>query len=309
MMENIKHFLESSTIHGLSYISSSRKLTRVFWTFVVVAGFTGAFFIISESFYNWQKGPISTTLETLPISEITLPNVTVCPPKNLFLDLNFDIVQTENITFDNKTRRELIKYALNLIDGNTYQNIMANYEKIKDQNRYYNWYHGYTRLSSPYVSNQDGHLKCNIETSASSGSISTQNFTEKFDITKVDSLVIYRIYIHVPVHMKNYKDKKLIFIINKIDFTDKDDLYMKTWGSIKGDRTNLTISKSGPWIRRSKYEITFTRKIFDENMMNISLHMMPGFEISWNYDSYIEPDNDTRYRPKYDSKLNTVYVR
>ena len=41
-MDNIKEFLESTTIHGLTYISTTRKLVRLFWVIVVISGFSGA---------------------------------------------------------------------------------------------------------------------------------------------------------------------------------------------------------------------------------------------------------------------------
>jgi len=81
-MEHIKAFLDTSTIHGLSWISVSRKWSRLFWIMVVFGGFVGAGTLIYNSFHNWYQSPITTTIETLPISEITFPNVTVCPPEN-----------------------------------------------------------------------------------------------------------------------------------------------------------------------------------------------------------------------------------
>ena len=86
-MEVVRTFLESSTIHGVGYISSTRKNSRLFWIFVVILGFTGAGLLIRSSFTSWSESPIKTTIETLPISEITLPKVTVCPPKNTFTNL------------------------------------------------------------------------------------------------------------------------------------------------------------------------------------------------------------------------------
>ena len=38
---DVREFLESSTIHGLSYITGNRRLVRLFWLCVVIAGFTG----------------------------------------------------------------------------------------------------------------------------------------------------------------------------------------------------------------------------------------------------------------------------
>ena len=85
-MENVATFFESSTIHGLAYIATGRKYVRLFWTLVVVVGFTGASILIHESFQSWADSPVKTTIETLPITEITFPKVTVCPPKNTYTD-------------------------------------------------------------------------------------------------------------------------------------------------------------------------------------------------------------------------------
>ena len=100
-MEGVKTFLETSTIHGLTYISTTRKYTRIFWILTVLAGFIGASLLIKESFDSWSEFPIKTTIETLPISEIRFPKVTVCPPKKTFTDLNYDLIITENVTLSN----------------------------------------------------------------------------------------------------------------------------------------------------------------------------------------------------------------
>ena len=69
-MDNIKEFLESTTIHGLTYISLTKKYVRLFWIIVVIAGFTGAGIMIYQSFQDWEENPVKTTEETLPITEI-----------------------------------------------------------------------------------------------------------------------------------------------------------------------------------------------------------------------------------------------
>ena len=88
-MENVTAFLESSTIHGLTYISAAnKKILKLFWILVVTAGFIGAGALIYDSFQSWAESPVKTTIETHPISEITFPKVTVCPPKNTYTNLN-----------------------------------------------------------------------------------------------------------------------------------------------------------------------------------------------------------------------------
>ena len=82
-MEGFREFLESSTIHGLVYIATTRRLVRLLWILIVIGGFSGASFLIYKSFQDWSENPISTTIVTKPITELTFPKVTVCPPTNL----------------------------------------------------------------------------------------------------------------------------------------------------------------------------------------------------------------------------------
>ena len=93
-MKGVSTFLESSSIHGLHYISTTRKYVRLLWILVVIIGFLVASLLIKESFDSWSESPIKTTVETLPISTIKLPKVTVCPPKNTFTDLNYDLMMS-----------------------------------------------------------------------------------------------------------------------------------------------------------------------------------------------------------------------
>ena len=112
-MEEVKTFLESSTIHGLTYISTSKKiLVKICWVFVVIGGFTGAGVMINNSFKSWSESPVKTTIETLPITDLTLPNITVCPPKNTYTNLNYDLMMTKNITLDEDTRNDLLHFAV-----------------------------------------------------------------------------------------------------------------------------------------------------------------------------------------------------
>ena len=210
-MEKIKPFLELSTIHGLYYISNGGKWSRLFWIFVVIGGFTGAGYLIYESFDNWKKSPITTTVEILPISQINFPNVTVCPPKNSFLNLNHDIQQSENIKLDNDTRNELFDYALDVMLMEFYKEMMTNLSKIEDPDRYYNWYHGYTRIKYTY-SNGINQLHYSVVTSATTGNISTQYFGEKFNADKVNGKIRIIIEVYVPSSVKGDQNISLMFV-------------------------------------------------------------------------------------------------
>ena len=119
-MEGIRNFLESSTIHGLTYIATTRKFARQFWIGVVFTGFTGALFLINASFQDWADNPVKTTIETLPIKDIRYPKVTVCPPKNTFTNLNYDLLMTSNMSLDDETRKDLANYAIMAADSQNF---------------------------------------------------------------------------------------------------------------------------------------------------------------------------------------------
>ena len=148
-MESVKEFLETSSINGISLISSTRGLAKLFWIFVVIGGVSLSIFMIFESFENWEKNPISTTSESIPIHDITFPNVTVCPPKNVFLNLNYDLKNSEKVTLTKNLRDDLLDFALDVIQYEYYEELMANLSKLEDKDRYYNWYHGFTRVVYP----------------------------------------------------------------------------------------------------------------------------------------------------------------
>ena len=103
-------FLESSTIHGLVYISTSKsKLVKLLWIIIVSMGFFSAGYIIYDSFYDWAESPFVTSVETIPISEVPFPGVTICPPLGSNTALNYDLMTAENISMDEDIRNELIK--------------------------------------------------------------------------------------------------------------------------------------------------------------------------------------------------------
>ena len=66
-----REFLETSTIHGLQHIGGEKqKLAKLVWVAIVVCGFSIAAFLIMDSVKGWEESPVSTSVETLPISEV-----------------------------------------------------------------------------------------------------------------------------------------------------------------------------------------------------------------------------------------------
>ena len=175
-MENMKFFLETSSIHGLTFISTTRNYWRLFWILVVILGFIGASVMIYQSFQAWDESPVTTTIETLPIEKIAFPKVTVCPPKNTYTDLNYDLIRTESVDLEHETRVELTNLAMNLLQNHLNVEILKNLSKMEEKDRYFNWYNGYTQITVPYRNSLENKYDqyYNIHTYDKSGSISTK---------------------------------------------------------------------------------------------------------------------------------------
>ena len=93
-----------------SYISTTRRFVRVIWLWVVATGFVCSGILISQAFESWAASPISTTIETLPIELAKFPQISVCPPKNTFTNLNYDLSRVENMTYNDSQREEMSQY-------------------------------------------------------------------------------------------------------------------------------------------------------------------------------------------------------
>ena len=78
-----------------------------------LGGFSTAGVLIHNSFQEWDRHPVSTAIETLDISAMEFPNITVCPPRNKYTSLNVDISLIDDGEFklDDKTRKKSIDSA------------------------------------------------------------------------------------------------------------------------------------------------------------------------------------------------------
>ena len=203
-MESLREFLDSSTIHGLYYIANTKKFVRVLWTLIVIAGFSGATYLIYESFQTWKASPVSTTTETLSIKKITFPKITVFPPINTFTDLNFDIMMNANVTLTQDTRDKLSNLAVRKLNDWLFSQVMKNLSMVEDNDRYYNWYHGYAAIKLPNNDNEDDYdVNYFMDTCATSGTVSTRGYGKKFNATGIDTNVWFKFNLTQNPSMKD----------------------------------------------------------------------------------------------------------
>ena len=105
-MRDFKEFLETSSLHGLLLISLNTGFTRLFWVVVVVLGFLGAGILMRNSVRSWYEIPVSTTIETRPIADLSFPVVTVCPPRKTYTNINYDLVTADRMELDKEFSAE-----------------------------------------------------------------------------------------------------------------------------------------------------------------------------------------------------------
>ena len=92
-----REFLETSTIHGLVYISKAESIWgKLLWIISVIVSFTLAVVLINTSFVDWADQPISSVISTHEIKSLRFPSVTVCPPKGTNTALNYDLMRLNN---------------------------------------------------------------------------------------------------------------------------------------------------------------------------------------------------------------------
>ena len=264
IMDQVKYFLDTSTIHGLSWISSTRRLVRYFWIIVVIASFSGAGYLIYESFNNWDQSPITTTVEILPISEIKFPNISVCPPKGSFLHLNYAIMESKKTNLSEKAREQLLHDAIDDFQERFTTELMNNLSKIQDPDRYFNWYKGITEIRYPYYSyfTINYHLTNKIHTTAVKGNISIQYFGEIFDMAKIVGDLYSRIDIIPPrKYQWDYSGKlKIVLKLEKnamrsLEF-ERLELYADNKETIDAGLKHVTRNLS----RKRELKISYYRK-------------------------------------------------
>ena len=124
-MEILRDFLETSTIHGLAYISNvPSKPGKALWLTIVTAGFCTAGYLINSSYEEWESTPVATSISTHPIATLPLPIITICPPEHANTVLNVDLVRAGNISLTKADRQALINVSRQLFIHKPSQNFV-----------------------------------------------------------------------------------------------------------------------------------------------------------------------------------------
>ena len=227
------------------------------------------------------------------------------PPKDLFLNLNYDILQSEKVKLDKEKRDTLIEASLGVVQDHFYNEMMTNMSKAEDPDRYYNWYHGYTEIEYPYYDFSYNQLFYDVHTSATSGNISSQYLNDKFSADKVEGYIYIVISVYVPPSVRGDNNVTLMLDVNKrtmMEVSYNDRLQFcdsnRNCTSIDAGMTHWSKNITAP---SDDYYYTYLdRKVSQDEIRNMKLDVMPGFRLTWNYNKHVQPE--AKYRKKVKTK-------
>lgn len=285
-MEIFKEFLESTTIHGLSYIASTKRFLRLFWILIVITGFSTAGFLIYESFQSWKESPITTTIKTLPIEEIRFPKVSVCPPKNTYTNLNYDIENYANTTLDTDTKEEILHYVLQTVNEADYQKYMEYFDIIQVENIFLNLYWQIDSFESSimgqtYSNETDPYSKQSVSliTNAFSGKIQTKDFGKEYQTSFAKNLD-FRMTLKFPD--KKYSKNSFKMSVEQVTSNDFQLSINGTTGKTGKIAYNEFFGRK-LMTEAKQVSISYQIQLNEDDLENLEIEEMLGFCISWNY--------------------------
>ena len=203
-MSGFKEFLETSSLHGLLLISLNRGFIRLFWVGVVVSGFLGAGILMRNSVRSWYETPVSTTIETRPIADLSFPLVTVCPPVRTYTNINYDLLTADRLELDKVSRQELYNYVVTFIQDLEFSESLADLLSYREDGRFTNWYLGHTEITLPYhyVPSGLSHTRrmFELKTYTTEGCIASSNYAQTFDFDQFQNYEQFNAFLKKPTN-------------------------------------------------------------------------------------------------------------
>ena len=82
VLTELNRFAEETSIHGFTYLSRSHHLrSKIIWTAFLAVAFSSAAIMIGQNFEDTASHPLSTTLDTVSVTQVPFPAITIHPGK------------------------------------------------------------------------------------------------------------------------------------------------------------------------------------------------------------------------------------
>ena len=237
-MEVLREFLESSTIHGLSNISTAQVLTKhlekftlsssiqtklgkFVWVVVIFLCFFCAGYLIQRSYSVWQQSPVATSITTHPIVGLDFPTVTVCPSKGSHTALNYDLMKAENDSLTEENRNNLKKNIYNIFIEPEYKEYARHMIAAANQENLRQTFEGHQSVPRPYA----GSKGFEVRMWNNNGTWHTPWFGEEYGNGFSEEDKSYKVVIDIPESLTELIGNGFLMI--QLDVETKENEYVE----------------------------------------------------------------------------------
>ena len=205
----------------------------------------------------------------------------------------------KDYSLSNETRQKIVYNVLDFIQETHYNEVMKNVSFLQEKNKFYNWYMGYTYTfnSVPRFDKEKKLMTHAIQTSASSGEISTKGFGERLQMEDIEGNLLAFISLRTPPSVKNNDSVKLTMIFKKnsiehISFGSYEKFLYENYEIFSDVNEFVSTESSSLWNsfkneRRIAGDVSFIDQDFN-----------PGFELQWFY-NISSVASERRYGEKF----------
>ena len=304
-MDTLKEFLEVTSIHGLYHISKTKSLRRIFWTLTSTTGFLLSFSMIYESFQNFSKTPISTTIETFPISKVPFPLITVCPVKNTLTNLNYDLVNFQNYHLSRDERNDLVQLFYESLQEVDFKITIEYMKEVTQRHWLIDIYKKLTTvnlLTKPELVGEEAQLYIKIDTFITSGQIKTPFYRKEiFNPTKFPLYISFNLFIYIPKSLKG-TNATIGFNINNDIEAGPEHVRVHYQEIGTGNKFyNKTLDVRNCY---TNCNINFKRSFSKEAFVKCKNKRFTGMDVNWNFNG-----ENIRPEDQFDNDFNNIFCK
>ena len=257
--------------------------------------------------------PIATTITTNPIEKVTYPQIYVCPPRNTFTNLNFDLVNVPDEKLEPDYVNELVRLVDEKIQDAELEKTLEDINTFEEQDKFNHWYMGLSELAQPRFYYIFGYLKHTItyKTTATSGTVSSPFFRSTYNEKNFYFIIHYNFdFKNILPHIRSDQILNL-----KLDIDTKEteggsesfSLYLgakKESYKLTGPMTKTLILDSSDTI--SKFELVFERDFHFAHVEKWSTRRMTGLKIKWYFTDTQGKEKEVKSNSKYSNRSNNI---
>ena len=257
--------------------------------------------------------PISTTITTNPIEQVTYPEIFVCPPRNTFTNLNHDLVNVPDERIDQDYIYELIRLVDKKVQEAELEKSLIELDTFDEKDKFKKWYLGLTEFALPQYYYIFGYLKQIIEykTTATSGTISSPFFRSKYDKKNFYFITVYIFDLsNLLLHIEEDTILNLNLEIDTKETEGGSETFSLDLGSeidsykLTGPMTKtLSFNRSD---QMTQFWLTFERDFHYEHVENWSTKRMTGMKIEWYFSNKQGRKKEIKSYTKYSNQSNNM---